>query len=724
MERARGITFAPEHIGWIDFESRSQVPIDAGAYRYSLTASASVLALAIGDDQVRTCAVADLSQRLDWRDMPDDLKKHYAKVQRGTAIFVAHNSGFDRCIWNNSTIGFPRLEPEHIICSRVQATNAGLPAALDLAAKFANVGRKLPSGKALLKLFMFPGAVGEIATHPDEWQQLLDYARVDVEVMRDLFQNTRQLPIEEWRQFWAGERINDRGVGVDVTLATAAARIAAIDKLRTGSELANLTNDKVTTVNQTKRMLEWLRLVLPSDGRDILTKRAEEVDLDTGELIKPRKQSLERARIVRLLAYLHAQSPLSGPLRDAERLLQIRFFGGSKTPAKFSRILDQHVDGVLRGQYVFGGASQTGRYSSKGVQTHNLARDPLPYELEAINALLAGADYDEFAAIGDDTPVARKLSLLIRPTLVAADGNAFAWCDWANIEARLLPWLSNDPKAEYRLDNFRAVDADPSIPDIYKVTAARMLGIDEPAKVTKPQRQVGKVIELAAGFGGSVGSMLAMAASYGIHATEAEAKEAISRWRKDNRWAVNFWGKHDESGSFGIWGAVNQALLYPGKPFPAGRVTYIYARNMHGGTLFCRLPSGRYLAYRKIHWERVNEIDEDTGKIIAIRRELRFSRDVGRVKAWYGLMTENIVQATAADILRGTLVRLEEAGLAPRVHTHDEVLIETSENQIEAAGERLRAIMEQGFEWSAGLPIKADVEIGRWYSKAEESVGL
>jgi DNA polymerase len=336
---------------------------------------------------------------------------------------------------------------------------------------------------------------------------------------------------------------------------------------------------------------------------------------------------------------------------------------------------------------------------------------------------LRGEDYDAFAAIGDDTPVTRKLSLLIRPAFVAAPGCAFAWGDWANIEARLLPWLSADPKAQYRLDNFRAVDADPTIPDIYKVTAARELDVPIDG-MSKKLRQVGKVIELAAGFGGSTNAMLTMAASYRIHMTDAEAKRAVSRWRKDNRWAVNFWGRHDEEGSSGIWGAVNKALLQPDTPFAVGRVKYLYGRR--DGALYCRLPSGRYLIYRKIKWERVNEIDEDTGEILSIKRELMFSRDTGRLKVWPGLMCENIVQATAADILRQTLVRLENEniGLATRAHTHDEVLVEDREDHIEATGERVREIMERGFDWSTDLPIKADIEIGRWYTKHEELTGL
>src|SRR4030095_15096616 len=98
----------------------------------------------------------------------------------------------------------------------------------------------------------------------------------------------------------------------------------------------------------------------------------------------------------------------------------------------------QHVDGVLSGQYVFNGASQTGRASSKGVQIHNLARDTLPREHATIEAILGRCSYSALAALNPD-PVARQLSLLIRPAFVPDGDNLFVWSDWSQIEARILP---------------------------------------------------------------------------------------------------------------------------------------------------------------------------------------------------------------------------------------------------------------------------------------------
>ena len=106
-------------------------------------------------------------------------------------------------------------------------------------------------------------------------------------------------------------------------------------------------------------------------------------------------------------------------------------------------------------------------------------------------------------SLGDDAPISRKLSLLIRPTMIAEKGKAFVWGDWANIEARLLPWLTKDPQAEERLDIFRAVDRDKTIPDLYTRTAATLSGVSVD-QIDEKMRQRGKVTELALGFGGGV----------------------------------------------------------------------------------------------------------------------------------------------------------------------------------------------------------------------------
>lgn len=718
-DRDYGQTFAPADIGWIDFETRSATDIKAGATRYATEADAIVAAFAIGDERPDSVAVYDFDGiPLRWGDMPARVLNHHGRVIRGEAIWAAWNSGFDRAVWNYSTIGFPKLEPHHVIDVMAQATASGLPPDLDRASRIIGRAKKDSIGKTLIPMFCIPGhkTASTPLTNPAAWDAFKGvYATTDIEAMRAVFKATFQLSRAEWGEFFAMEAVNERGAAVDLKLVAAAARLAGQDKDRSSTDLIRLTDGVVYTVDQVAVMTAWLLERLPNDARRILLKREEERD-EYGVVKRPAKNSLTRDQVQRLIVLMQAKYP---DQEDVIRVLQLRLYGGSKTPAKFRKIMESHVDGVLYGQYVFNGAAQTGRASSRGVQVHNLARDPLPYEQAALDAILDGAGYDEIAQLGDGAPVARKLSLLIRPTFVPQGDNVFVWSDWSQIEARVLPWLCDHyAGSASRLQIFRDVDRDPSIPDIYTRTAAILshIPIDQ---VTKAIRQRGKVAELALGFGGGVGALQAMGAGYGLHIDDEEAKEIVVAWRAANPWATNYAQQ--------LWDAMHKAVVTPTIKVPAGRVSFMFHPGYLNGTLTCALPSGRRLVYRALKREWLDVLDEDDN-VIDRKLEWTYARAYGRQKLWPGIFVENVTQATAADFLRGTLVRLEECrrayDMSVRLHTHDEILVETSADHAEMVAQDLGDVMRYGFDWSRGLPLMSEETIAYYYSKHEGSHGL
>jgi DNA polymerase bacteriophage-type len=728
-ERALGATFEPDRIGWIDFETRGLADLKvAGAYRYSLDAIPVICSYAIGDGPVKKIT---RWQGLRWRDMPEDFHTHHFGVRQGQWKWCAWNAGFDKAIWNYAS-DWPELRPEHIIDAQCQAVANGFPADLKWASRLCGGARKDDSGKDLIKLFCVPDSEAAPETHPQEWQEFIDYAGDDVRAMRDVFRRTRQLAAAEWKEYWAMERINERGAPIDLDMVKTAAALADVDRIRSSHELRQLTGGEVTTVDQVARMVKWLVDKLPLHGKAMLVKREEEVD-DEGNVTRPAKLQLTRRRVERLLAYCReiiadpdVQAEYVGQFRAAERVLQIRLYGGSKTPAKFNKMLAQHVDGTLFGQYTFNGAGQTGRASSRGVQVHNLARDTLDYEDLAIDALLLDCSYDRFAELGDDTPVSRKLSLLIRPAFVPDPGSVFVWSDWSQIEARVLPWLAgDDPGALARLKIFSDVDRNPNLPDLYTRTAATLSHVPI-EQVTKAMRQRGKVAELALGFGGGLGALQAMAAGYGLYLEDAEAKATVETWRAANQWCVDFWGFYPGHGhsSYGLWGAIHRAMEAPGTVQQAGRIAYVFQQGWlpgdYHGSLLCVLPSGRILTYRDLRSELVDELDDDDN-VVGQSRKLRFSRGLSRVHFWHGLAVENTVQAVAADCLRGTLRRLGDDGADVRLHTHDEILLQVKDEQhaISNAVAGLRERMRQGFDWSQGLPLMSEERIESYYTKQE-----
>jgi DNA polymerase len=252
---------------WFDFEAASLSDLKAvGTLRYATDPStrAIVLAYAIGDGPVRAWH-AD-GAILDWDRAPDDLRTAFDRGGTG----AAWNASFDSNIWNYSTLGFPFLEPERVIDVMVQAGISNLPTDLESASRALGGEGKQKDGKKLIKLFCVEGA--DPREYPEEWQLFLRYARRDVEAMRDVYRKTRPLRLAEWREYWAFEHINRRGVMIDLPFVRRAAALAAEDGVAIGRRLVELTDGAVNRVTQAKRIAAWLHDQLPDAAmREVLT---------------------------------------------------------------------------------------------------------------------------------------------------------------------------------------------------------------------------------------------------------------------------------------------------------------------------------------------------------------------------------------------------------------------------------------------------------------------
>src|SRR5215831_5710362 len=719
-----GAMFSASDIIWIDSEVRGGLDLRAvGTLRYVAdpAASAIILAYAIGDAPALTWH-AD-GAILDWNNAPNDLR---AAFERG-AIVAAWNASFDSAVWNYATLGFPFLVPERVIDPMIQAGVSNLPTDLESASRALGGKGKQADGKKLIRLFSVEGA--DPAAHPAEWEQFLAYARQDIGTMRDTYRRTRSLPREEWRQYWAFERVNRRGVAVDMPFVRRAAALAAEDAIAIGRRLSELTNGLVTSVNQAKRIATWLHDQLADAAmREVLTLGCPDDNDDDGHEPESIEFRLTRDRVVRVLATLDAKHANGGLVPDELKALEVatlRLYGAGTSPKKFARIDAQQVNGVLRDQYRFAGASQTGRMSSKGAQIQNLVRDTLDEhggdEAALVDMIADGCDHAALVAASPiDMPPARKLALIVRPAFVATSRKVFVWSDWSAIEARITPWLAASPGAEKVLDIFRANDADPTQPDVYTIAAADVLHKD-PNAVTKTERGIGKVSTLALGFGGSVGALQCMALNYRIHLEDAEARRIVTAWRAANPWAPEFWGAHRDEESFGIWGAALSAWELAGQITTVGRLAFVYREDYLGGSLFMALPSGRLLTYPRPRWREVDILDKDKKPTGEKRRELSFRRAHGRAKLWHGTFAENSTQAAAADLLRATVTRIETnpalTFMPIRMTTHDEIVCEVDEACADEAKAFLRREMLTLPEWASGLPLQSEETSNFYYTK-------
>ena len=332
---------------------------------------------------------------------------------------------------------------------------------------------------------------------------------------------------------------------------------------------------------------------------------------------------------------------------------------------------------------MFAGGSATGRASSYGAQVHNFTRKCAKSPEDVRTAMVRSHSIvPQFGKRVTDV-----LKGMLRPALIPAKGKSLVVADWASIEARANPWLSNCPAGERKLAIFANGE------DVYKVNASATFGVAVDA-VDDRQRQIGKVQELACGFAGGVGAFAAMGRAYGVHLPESDAKRMVDAWRRANPWSVPYWQDLEE--------AYTRAMRNKGHEFSVGRVTYLF----DGQHLWYALPSGRVLCYpfAKLEADGVTYAK-------AAWKPAADAKEWPRARLWKGLACENITQATANDLLRHSLRQLDDVVL----HVHDEIVLET--DRPEEMAVRLKEVMCTPPEWAKGLPLGAEVAIMSRYGK-------
>lgn len=389
--------------------------VTSGAYRYRRGARVVMIQHAIGLAKPTVSAFPDfdITRKFMWSPgrIPDDLWTFHQRALRGEAWYAAWNMNFDRLMLN--TIDGCEIRPDMTIDVMAQGLASNSPGTLEGASRFVGRHGKQQDGKNLIGLFsnadgwhdlttFVPGGVehrwvGDPGATPNshypEWQRFKSYGAQDIDELRAVFLATRQLPRREWEEYWTSERINDRGMGVDVDFCYRADLIAEANKRRLGIQIKALTGGKITAPTQRERIANWLYDNCPSpEARDTLVKvwaDTEDGAEDDDQLV-PAKLSVAEDNLNKYLTFYRNLDEAEGLTDEEFDLLQIaeaRSFGASATPAKFGKIVDQHDEGRLKGQYRFNGAQQTGRFC---VDAHTLV--DTPYGLRYIVDLLP-SDY-------------------------------------------------------------------------------------------------------------------------------------------------------------------------------------------------------------------------------------------------------------------------------------------------------------------------------------------
>jgi len=655
----------------LDMETKSHVDLKAcGADRYAADPSTDIL----------LCSFINKHNGQVWLWYPDTPAPAELVLALQFADEVeAHNARFDQLIYEYIAVpdyGFPALDPDKWVCTAAQCRVNALPAGLDAATRATKATHKKDhTGAALIRRMCIPNKkTGEFESSPALLGQMGRYCVKDSQAAAGLTTMLRPLSEQDKHDWRVNERINDRGVKIDRELATLAQKYAADEKAELGRQLSTLTNGLITAVTHTSRLRD--HLVAKFAGTP---KLLQCITKATKNETAPVKYTLDKSARSQLL---------DCPLLDPHwcEVIDLIDQGGKSSVAKFNRMLsmaDPNTDRV-HGAFIFAGAGQTQRYSSKGLQLHNMKRDCYSAEdtTRLIGIMRKGGDIP--------MPVMDTLAKLLRPALVPATGHVFVVGDWSAIEARMLPWLANTAKSELVLDVFRAGR------DIYIETASAM---------DLPDRQIGKVANLSLGYGGAVGAFQAMAKNYGLTLDDDVVSDIVDRWRKANRWAGVFW---DELAYAAITAVRNPSTVHH-----AGRIRYIYVANLLGGTLMCIMPNDTVIQYP---YARI-----DDGTVTCMKASVQPKADSTdewpRMRLWGGFLAENVTQCASACLMREALEALDADDFPVVGHVHDEAILEVFESEAAQMAVDLQGYMEYTPEWAEGLPLKAEPVIMARYGK-------
>ena len=648
-----------EEILWLDFETRSRCDLPSrGVYNYMQDPSTTALCMsyAFGDEDVTSWTPA--------RSFPARVAQHKGQIR-------AHNAAFERLLfWYVicPDFGIPEPALEQFYCTATQARANCAPGSLEDVGRFAGASMKKDHrGAQLIRALSVPQGDGQFREDAALMAEMISYCEQDVRAMRAISKAMRDLSDEELADYHVNERINDRGVRLDVPLAEAAITYAAAELEEIESTFQDITG--LGSI-RSPRMREWVYDRVGPQAKKLMVVHKD------GEA----KVSIDKAVRANLLAMEdHDEIP-----PEVREVVQCADDVWASSVAKFSRAaaLSDDKDHRVRGAFVFCGGAATGRASSYGLQVHNFPRRCAEQpELVRQAMVRRHAIVPQFGKRVTDV-----LKGMLRPALIPDKGKRFVVADWASIEARVTPWCSGKP-GEEKLELFRTGA------DVYKVNAAATFRCTV-EEVTKDQRQVGKVQELACGFAGGVGAFSAMGRVYGLVMPESESRKMVDAWRRANAWSVPYWSELEV--------AYTRAIRNPKTRMVAGRVTYYY----DGCHLWYALPSGRVLCYP-------HALIEEDGVTYskASWKPAADAKAWPRARLWKGLACENITQAVAADILRHALRQLPDVVL----HVHDEIVIET--DQPEDVLDLMQRVMSTPPDWAKGLPLAAEAQIMDRYGK-------
>lgn len=641
---------------FIDLETFSSEDLSkAGVFRYVEATDFEILLMsyAFGEEPVRV-----------WDFVQNGPPPWLAEALTDPEIVkAAHNYQFERACLNKALGVY--TPPEQWVDTMHLAAMNGLPMTLEAAGAALQLDQqKLDTGKALIRYFCKPCAATKInggrtrnrPEHaPEKWAQFKEYCLRDTETERAIYSRLWRTRVTETerRVECLDARINERGIQIDLKLASEAIAMDEAFKAVKAAEMRDLAG--LENPNSVAQLKTWLgtRGLYPD--------------------------SLDKKALADLL------TKVTDP--TTRRVLQLRQLLGKSSTAKYAAMEAATCrDGRIRGTLQYYGAGRTGRWAGRLIQVQNLPQNHLE-RIDLVRDIVRRGDLEGLEMVYDNVP--DVLSQLIRTAIVAKDGCTFLVADYHAIEAVCIAYLAGE---KWRLDVF-AGDG-----KIYEASYAQAFGVPKDSvKKGSPERQKGKIMELACGYGGGIGALKQFGADK-LGLTDDALQDLIDSWRAASPRITALWRACEK--------AAKAALRSPGNVFKLANGC-AYTRDRDALRLI--LPSGRRLSY----WGAC--LDDSTGSIRFMGQN-QTTRKWEKTETWGGRLVENIVQAFARDILAEAMLRLEDAGYPVVFSVHDECIVEAPEG---SRWEDVAEIMGQPVSWAPDLAryLRADGYSTRFYKK-------
>lgn len=670
----------------LDFETRSEINLKVrglDVYATDLSTDALMCAYAFGDGP------PSLWETRHW-EFPEDLRE---ALEDPDVEKWAFNARFERVIVKHV------LDIDSPIqgwrCTMALAYMQGFFGALDQVGAQMSIPldkQKDREGKRLLKMFTEPQKVTakqphrwrDETTDPEEWERFCEYCRQDVVAERAIKNRLIKYPIPEfeWRLWELDQKINDRGLPIDLQFVTNAIEMSNRRRGELTEELRDLTG--LANPNSVQQLLPWLRdrgYPWHDLQKNTVTKALTEHEEGEHEI----DEDCEQALLIRQ---------------------QVARMAVKKYDAMVKGVSD---DGRLRGAFQFAGASRTARWAGRRVQTQNMVRTPgvmedNPWLLERMTEAVRRNDYDAVVVTyGEPMDV---LAGLVRSAIRAPDENELRISDLNAIETRAAAWEAN---CKPLLDVLR------SGKDPYKHLAAAIYKVPY-EDVTKQQRQVGKPGVLGAVYRLSGGKLIegkrtglwGYAEAMGVKIAKELAHETVTTFR-------NLCGEIEA-----IWKTYEnafRAVMQHGRPVKVGPVMFEQRKPY----LCIVLPSTRRIFY---YMPRVTPVRVERGDGSTwTRYELSYMGKEqnrpswGRIVTHGGKILENITQAVARDVLAEGLIAADAEGYDIIGHAHDEIITEQRHDDNYYTIDRLSEVMSRSLPWAEDLPLGAAGFSGQFYRK-------